>query len=167
MSDAPPVILATSAGYKSMADDTLRLTVDIAPADAQAALSLFGRRGSPVALARITGEAALAHESKPAPSEAGRAATTNPPPTRGPMPLSSKVAMVCGERSFAAFLADFDQGAFGAMARDGVKDPVAQYVREYCGVSSRSEITTGSMAARNWNTLTVEYELWQHDRRAA
>jgi hypothetical protein len=61
MSDEQPaIIMASTVSTKTMADDTLRLTIDIDPRYANEAFALYGRRGTPVALARITQEAALA-----------------------------------------------------------------------------------------------------------
>jgi len=56
--------LGSSSGARTMADGTLRITVDIPPADAIGAFTAFGSPGSPVALARLTNEAAL-EEGRP------------------------------------------------------------------------------------------------------
>lgn len=60
MSNQPSAIVAATVNCKTMADDTLRLTVDIEPDDAQQAFQMFGKRGSTVAIARLTDEAAKA-----------------------------------------------------------------------------------------------------------
>jgi hypothetical protein len=64
MSDG--LIQATSRTVKTMADGTLRLTIDIEPGDAQSAFVLFGQPGAPVVLARLTQEAAQASMQKQA-----------------------------------------------------------------------------------------------------
>lgn len=59
--EAPPAIIAgATVQAKTMADDTLRLTIDIEPRHAQAAFAAFGSRGTPIAIARLTKEAAVA-----------------------------------------------------------------------------------------------------------
>ncbi len=58
--EQPAMIVAATVNCKTMADDTLRLTVDIEPNDAQQAFKMFGKRGSTVAIARLTDEAAKA-----------------------------------------------------------------------------------------------------------
>lgn len=52
-------IIASTVGVKTMADDTLRLTIDIDPRHAGEAFALFGKRGSACAIARLTNEAAV------------------------------------------------------------------------------------------------------------
>lgn len=52
-------IIASTVGVKTMADDTLRLTIDIDPIYAGEAFALFGKRGSACAIARLTNEAAV------------------------------------------------------------------------------------------------------------
>ncbi|MGB2815280.1 MAG: hypothetical protein WBC75_09380 [Dehalococcoidales bacterium] len=56
--------LGSSSGCRTMADGTLRITVDLAPLDAIGAFTAFGAPGSPVALARISNSAAL-EEGRP------------------------------------------------------------------------------------------------------
>lgn len=48
-----------------MADDTLRLTIDIDPRHAGEAFALFGKRGSACAIARLTNEAAVEEMREP------------------------------------------------------------------------------------------------------
>lgn len=47
------IIEASSVGIKTMADNTLRLTVDIEPRFAKQAFELFGERGTAMALAAL------------------------------------------------------------------------------------------------------------------
>lgn len=155
-------ILATSNGYRDMADGTLRLTIDVEPRDAAAALSLFGKRGSPVALARITDEAAVAHDQA-AQAEAQKA-------ERKPLNLASRVALTCQEVSFFRFLRSRHAALWttAEWAQEGALEDsktAARAVREFCGVPSRSQIIEGTAAERNWNSLVTDYHDWQ--RRAA
>lgn len=60
MSQAAAIIATTApSGAKTLADGTLRITVEIPPGEANDAFALFGRPGVPVALARIDPDAAL------------------------------------------------------------------------------------------------------------
>jgi hypothetical protein len=70
--------------------------------------------------------------------------------------LANKVAMTCEEVSFLRFLGDCYPGTFRGTGED-----VATTVRHLCGVDSRSEITPGSTAGREWDRLSLEYEQWQ------
>ena len=51
------VIMGTTAGLKTLVDDTVRVTVDFPPTVGEAVIRAFWQRGVAVALARLTGEA--------------------------------------------------------------------------------------------------------------
>lgn len=56
----PAAIMATTGQVKTMADGTLRITVEVPPGvDAKTAFSLFGFPGTPIALARIAPEVVM------------------------------------------------------------------------------------------------------------
>lgn len=52
-------IMATTGQVKTMGDGSLRISIEIMPAQAKAAFALFGAPGTPVALACITQAAAV------------------------------------------------------------------------------------------------------------
>lgn len=56
--------LGSSSSARTMADGSLRITVDLSPMDAIGAFTAFGTPGSAVAIARITNEVAV-EESRP------------------------------------------------------------------------------------------------------
>lgn len=58
--ESPAVVSGSSVKVSTMADDTLRVVIDVEPRYADAAFAMFGRRGTPVALAVLTTEAAVA-----------------------------------------------------------------------------------------------------------
>lgn len=53
-------VSGSTTTIKTLADGTLRVSIDIEPRDAQSAFAMFGSPGTSVALARITPEAAVA-----------------------------------------------------------------------------------------------------------
>jgi len=57
-----PAIMGTSSKASTMADGSLRLQIDIMPADAQQAFRMFGTPSSAIALARLTDEVAVEQE---------------------------------------------------------------------------------------------------------
>lgn len=57
--DNPAAFLGSSSSAKTMADGSLRLTIDLSPADAIGAFIAFGAPGSAVAIARIENTAAV------------------------------------------------------------------------------------------------------------
>lgn len=68
--DAPAVVAGSTTTVKTMADGTLRVSVDVEPRHAQAAFAMFGAPGTPVALARLTAAAAVT-EMRQAQQEVG------------------------------------------------------------------------------------------------
>lgn len=74
----------------------------------------------------------------------------------GEMPLPAQCAMRCAEVAFLRFLSD-EQYATDALSADF---DVAEWVRGYCGVKSRSEIIEGSPAAVSWQALDNAFQVW-------
>lgn len=58
--DQPAVVSGSTHTLRTRVDGSLSITIEIEPAHAQAAFALFGAPGTPVALARLTQEAAQA-----------------------------------------------------------------------------------------------------------
>lgn len=70
------------------------------------------------------------------------------------LPLSQQAAIRCGDVMFQEFL-NLDTSA-----------DAADYVRNYCGVSSRSDIKAGPAGDR-WKGLESRYQSWVTDRNFA
>ena len=85
-------IAAVSRNVKTLADGTLRLTIDIEPNNAQEAFKYFGMPDVPMAIARLTQEAAIEH---------AQTETINEP--KGGL-LSQWLAIRCGEPVFWRFI---------------------------------------------------------------
>jgi hypothetical protein len=163
-------ILATSGAIRTLVDGTLRISFDVEPKDAADAFAMFGKPGSPAALARITNQAAVEHDRK------AQAQPPAEPLERKPLSLASKVALVCNEMSFKQFLSSGPFAKRWKHWRDessrwdkpaGLSDVAALVVRDLCGVSSRSEIVPGSAAEAVWQTIETSYHHWQRTGAAA
>jgi hypothetical protein len=127
-------IEATSVRVQTMADDTLRLVVDIEPRFANQAFQLFGKAGQAIALAAL----------KRAPSEPVPKAEERP--FRGE--LCRWTAIRCEEPAFAAWL----ESAYPAIWAEHfpglpANEAAAECVRNLCGVASRRELDTNEAAA--------------------
>ena len=136
-------IEAASVGVRTMADGTLRLSVDIEPRHAQAAFKLFGAPGTPVALAALKTKAQ--QEDKPK----GGA-------------LSQWVAMRCAEGDFRLWLSE----TYATEWRDtpthagplsgrwpNSAEHAANVVRKLCGVTSRAEIDNDAEARERFERV--------------
>ena len=60
--EEPAVILGSTVRSQTMADSSLRIVIDVSPADMQAAFRLFGSPGTGVALARMMDSVMVEHE---------------------------------------------------------------------------------------------------------
>lgn len=117
-------ISATSRTCKTMADGTLRLTVDIEPNSAQAAFQLFGMPDVPIALARLT---------QPAAKESAQAETIAEAKPKGGE-LAKWAGILCNDTMFWEWLS-----VYGDIV-PGSEEDAAGCVRRWCRVESRSEL---------------------------
>jgi hypothetical protein len=151
-------ILATSGAIRSLVDGTLRLTVDIEPKDAQAAFALFGKPGSPVALARITNEAAVEHDRK------AQAQPPAEPLERKQLSVASKVALTVADPEFHDFMRDPRNGFLKRWANVGGlsddADTAEGIVKAWVGVDRKRDIAGNDEALRKWLQLHRDFQNW-------
>lgn len=124
-------IIASTVGVKTMADDTLRLTIDIDPRYAGEAFALFGKRGSACAIARLTNEAAV--EEMREPDHIPDATKMVEKPKGGA--LAKLAGMLCQQESF--------QNWIGV----GNAEYAAESIYAMCGIQSRAELDHNETAA--------------------
>ena len=118
-------IIASTVGVKTMADDTLRLTIDIDPRHAGEAFALFGNRGSACAIARLTNESAVNEmRSDPAPEEKPKGGA-----------LAKLAGQLCGQPEFMEWL------------WVNTPEEAAAKIRALCSGSSRAELDHNPVAA--------------------
>lgn len=130
-------IEAASVGVRTMADGTLRLSLDIEPRHAQAAFALFGAPGTPMALAAL----------KPASSK--------PEAPKGG-PLAEWVALRCKDVQFLNWLAYRYPELWDSSKCTLVEPKGADVVRRLCGVESRAELDSNPDAAAKLHKLIRE-----------
>jgi hypothetical protein len=123
VSDNLGAVLGASSMIRTMADGTFRIQVDVEPRFAQQAFALFGAPGTPIALARITNEAAVAEDRKEAEKPKGGA-------------LAVLAGRLCQDPEFWAFLTHHYS------LEEAVEGPLmaAEQVRQLCGIESRAEL---------------------------
>lgn len=129
-------IEASSVGVKTMADGTLRLSVDIEPMHAQAAFALFGKPGQPLALAALKPAS-----SAPAPEQ----------PKGGT--LAQWAAVRCQDADFQAWL--YSEYRAKWVETEGASPEVvaANVLRSVCGIESRAELDSDPEAAARFHRL--------------
>jgi hypothetical protein len=120
-------VLGATTTIKTLADGTFRLSVDVEPRFAQQAFALFGSPGTPVALARITNEAAV---------EQDRAGQREEKPRGGA--LAKLAGMWSNDPEFWKFCDVSDA------------DAAAAHIRFLCRIDSRAEIDNDAEAKRNF-----------------
>lgn len=131
------VIEAATAGFKDMADGTVRFFFDVEPRHAGAALELFRARGTPAALAALqVGYAAI-------PAEPGNAAVEKP---KGGA-LAKLAGMWCSDKTFQSWLElDHDNAAPN-------ESGAALCLYALCEIESRRQLDHDPAAAERFNRL--------------
>lgn len=114
-------IPASSVAVRTMADGTLRLSLDIEPRHAGAAFALFGMPGTPAALAAL---------------KVGTALPADPEPTEPPKggPLAKWAAMRGNDPRFQEWLEAHSP------------ELVAKRIKHICEIKSRAELDTDQNA---------------------
>lgn len=153
--NAVGAIMGSSGACRTMADGSLRIQIDVDPRHARNAFMLFGTPGTPVALARMTPEAAVAQDRFAMQQDAAPAKEL-----KGGA-LCKLAAIWCGDDDFRLFLAH----QLGKSPTE-VADP-AEIIRITCGVESRAELDHNDEAARIFHAqFRLPYQAWQQGRRA-
>jgi hypothetical protein len=148
MSDQPSIIEGTSCGVKTMADNTLRVSFDIEPRFAQLAFAMFGTRGTPVAIARLTPEVAQQQARKEAAE-----------PVKGGV-LAKLAGMWCADEQFCDWLYNDYRGPPFKTA-----DDAATVIRTICGVGSRAELDHNPQAEEIFHReFRLPYNAWLQGR---
>lgn len=71
---------------------------------------------------------------------------------------SSRAWLMCRDPSFQQYAAS--PGHYGSNESEA-----ARYIREYCGIESRSELDSNSTAIDEFDLLCVDFNDWQAQRR--
>ena len=130
-------ISAAAMTVRTMADGSLRITVEVEPQDAQQAFALFGKPGAPMALAALAvGHAAVQEPEKPKGGERAK-----------------WCALRCQEPEFQQWL----KAAFPLAWSHGIGDTdvhrAASVIRAVCLIESRVELDNDKYAAVRFDTL--------------
>jgi hypothetical protein len=144
-------ISAAAMRCRTMADGSLRIEVEVEPADAQAAFAMFGKPGAPMALAALVvghAQAGKAHEPEPAakpptPSKADGIDHT----------ISKWVALRCREPVFWDWIESRGLKNPGFEGWERSEQAAAAWVRWRCSVASRAEFDTSPSAAERFHSF--------------
>jgi hypothetical protein len=143
-------IEAVSRNVKTMADGTLRLTVDISPVHAQDAFSMFGMPDVPLAMVRLTQEAA---------NQSAQQETIEADKPKGGF-LSQWLALRCKEPAFWEFVAKKSCGQVNS------EQDCNDAVKLFLGIESKSELDNDKEAeARFHSMIRLPYAEWLMGRR--
>jgi hypothetical protein len=127
------IIEASSVSVKTMADGTLRVSMDVEPRHAQAAFALFGAPGTPMALAALKTATSAPPESE-----------VKEEPKRAAGPICQWLVMRCQDREFREWLYRHSQAGPG----NDTEERAAEICRELCDVESRKDIDGNVEAER-------------------
>ena len=136
------MIQASTVKISTMADDTLRIVIDVEPRYAQEGFALFGARGTPCVLARLTPEAAKEQAQQEAQKPKGGE-------------LSRLAGMWCNDPQFRYWL-------FGDL--NGSADEAAAEIRIRCDIASRADLDHDEAAAAIFHReIRVPFSEWLRD----
>ena len=146
------VIEGASVSIKTMADGTLRLTVDIEPRNAQAAFALFGAPGRAMALAALKdGSGAIPDAVIPASDK----------PKGGEW--AKLAGMWCADPDFWEWASRFRH--HGVLWKIDNKDVAGSLVRAMCEVSSRVELDHNEPALAKFNRhIRMPFMAWMKEQ---
>ncbi len=133
-------IEATTAGFKDMADGTLRLLFDVEPRHADEALRLFRERGRSAALAALM----HAHE-QPAPEPKPEA------PKGGER--AKWAAIRCKDADFQRWLCNTFENEWNSVLGNTSEEIAASVVRSVCAVGSRIDFDIDKHAGIRFDVL--------------
>lgn len=131
-----------------------QIVIEIPAEAADHALAVLG------GLPKATDErwVAIARIHKPADKPAPILEPDDPLGLGPPMPLASRIALLCKEPGFQSFMVGDDDVDEDKEVR------TAAAVRHVCGVTSRAQITPGSAAEKRWQRLHDQYTGYMHAR---
>lgn len=135
---------------------SIKLTLHVPAEQAPLVMDAFGWPTSvdpvPVALARINVEAAMEVAPKPPPSpDFPQAGARDPIAKR----LNARAALICKDELFHRYVGLCTSGDWIG------EEEAAAFMREKCGVESRSQILPGTEAAQRFADLLDDYQLWR------
>lgn len=158
---APAIISGDFSTFRHVQGrKVLQLVIEVPSEQAASVFSTFGYPGSgnpiPVAVAKL-----VAPIAKPEPTKERRAFTD--------MPYAQQAAIRCREPAFQQYVADKAPAAWQALSKrsDGrpPNDCAAQLVRDWCRVTSRSDIVKGTKPGDAWERIEAAFYAEQHGRR--
>jgi len=74
------------------------------------------------------------------------------------LPAAQQAALACKREAFQRYV--YEQDGSGLVMDE---DHTADYVRNWCGVESRSELASNANAAYQWEMLYQNFQLWLED----
>jgi len=138
-------------------DGTLRLTVDISPIHAQAAFSMFGMPGMPMALVRLTTQAATHSAQTETIAHSDRVTG-----------LALLAVQWCKDPDFWEWMNEATEFmAFHAPYDYEVESEqnASSAIKRWCGISSRKELNTNPEAAEIFNQqIRAPFMVWREKR---
>lgn len=145
---SPGAVQGTTTTIKTLADGTFRVSIDIEPRFAQTAFALFGTPGTPIAIARLSPDAAL------------RSAQQDTIDSVKGGVLAKLAGQFCVDLNFQAWLRD--KKNYFPQPRNALE--AAEIIRQTCRIDSRAELDHNAAAAEIFHTqFRVPYNAWLKD----
>lgn len=151
MSDSISAIMGTTRTVRTLVDGSMVIQIEVDPRHARDAFMLLGTPGTPVALARITPEAATAESRRDQAPKGGA--------------ICKLAGMWCNDPEFHAFLTSTMKWA-KSYSEPVTAEVAANIVRETCGVASRAELDHDDAAAQRFHdNFRIPFQRWNQGAR--
>jgi hypothetical protein len=109
---------------------------------------------TPVAIARLL---PAAERSNVVQIEDHRPVEDEDEPHKPPRPLSQIAGMFCNNVLFQTFIQEETEG----WSHRPTSDEAADWLRQACGIESRTELNTNAVAAARFRMIRGQYEAWR------
>jgi hypothetical protein len=143
------VIAGASVALRTLADGSIRCSVDFEPKDAKAAFELFGRPGQPVAVAALkVGYGAKDDKPKASYADLG--------------PLCREAIDLCGNATFQRWASQ----SLGQQGGDfATEEDCKAFILSRCGLppppyGSRKTLDANTIAAEHFKRLRKQFQEW-------
>ena len=161
----PAVFPASYVRLQTMADGTLRLTLDVEPLNSQKAFALCSEPGVTFALARLTDEAAKQQMQDDFKKQADEPSdnTVQLKPAKKPMLLSVECALWCKAPEFWGWLNEhfsvrYDYGDEGIIRNE---DKAVAFIKSHLEIASRAELDSeGAKRDSYIKHIQTPYRAW-------
>lgn len=148
------MVECSTVGFRSLADGTIRFTLDVDPPNRDVALKAFSQPGTPCALVALTKEAAKKEMVKAEAVKAERCPQAIEYHEKHKFWPSNTAELICREENFFHYLTD----AFPGRMVENTYEYMNHILKDHCdGIESKTELDTNHDALTTFKGMLADY----------